>query len=321
MQPAQLEATVIRLIEDLLAGHPVEDTLFECKSDWGAPERQARQLAAHANGARGAEITWVIGVDQSNKTVLGADAVELANWYPQIESRFDGNFAPRLIRDLRVPFDSQTVVALHFETDRAPYVVRGDGKCQHNFEVPVRVGTHTRSANRMDLLRMLAPTIAIPDVELVEAKAEFSDNRDERTRKWTFEVKLYLIPKTRDRITIPFHKVHATVSGPHEFDRFNCSLKPLPVPIPSLPGAVVEQQEQLSICGPGVLVFRGESRSAWSSTLPCNFRLMIRLPIAEAGGAAVTTTVRFGEWTQPNHPGHWVLQWEADSDGVEAGEG
>ncbi len=80
------------------------------------------------------------------------------------------------------------VVALRFGTERAPYVVRnpaygrtapGSGPGDSvQFEMPWREGRSTRSARRDERLILLAPTIQLPQVDIldarVQAKREFS---------------------------------------------------------------------------------------------------------------------------------------------------
>ncbi len=304
MRPAQIEGNVLRLIDDLTGGRPIEDSIFECKANWGDPVKQARQLAAHANAARGEIITWVIGVDQNNKKVVGATDVELANWYPQVESRFDSNLAPHLLPDLRIPYGEHTVVALCFETNRAPYVVKGDGKCRHDFEVPVRVGRKTQSSKREDLLRMLLPTIAQPDVEVISADFSQSKQRSDQSHQgWDFEVRLYFNPSSTDRLTIPFHRLSANIAGTSlAFDKLTSfSLHPV-----SAHGNVAAQQEQLSVSGPALLFFRASTRTAVSGTMPCNFALEITLPVAEAGGIVTNVVIPFGDRWEERH-GEWTL--------------
>jgi hypothetical protein len=80
------------------------------------------------------------------------------------------------LRNFALRFNDVTLVALCFETDRAPYVVlnadfgtvRGDPAKR---EVPWREGNSTRSAKRQELLRLLAPTVRLPEVEILSAGA------------------------------------------------------------------------------------------------------------------------------------------------------
>src|SRR3712207_5876612 len=111
MRKHQIENWALSVIERVESGEPNEDFRVELKSQWLDPQKAARQIAGHANGARGENILWLIGVDQK-KGVIGADHMELADWYAKVKAQFD-DLAPQLI-DLNVPVKGKTVVALFF---------------------------------------------------------------------------------------------------------------------------------------------------------------------------------------------------------------
>lgn len=172
MTPLQIESWALRVIERVENRQPNEDDLVELKRDWIDPQRAARRIAGHANAARGEPILWLVGVDEQ-AGVVGASPVDLATWYSAVESHFD-ELAPRL-RTINVPWGGQTVVALLFETDRAPFVVKnavygqpGAGPVER--EVPWREGTSVRSARRLDLLRLISPLVSAPDAEVVSGR-------------------------------------------------------------------------------------------------------------------------------------------------------
>src|SRR5262249_53745692 len=106
VKPLQIETWAIRVIEQVEAKQPYEDARVELKAEWTDPQKAARQIAGHANAARGEPILWLIGVDK-DRGVTGADYNELANWYPQVQSQFDA-LAPRLV-DVNVPWKGLTV--------------------------------------------------------------------------------------------------------------------------------------------------------------------------------------------------------------------
>src|SRR4029077_7253709 len=83
------------------------------------------------------------------------------------KSRFDEDFAPELLHHLNIPWKSKSVVALIFETDRAPYVVKNPSGGHVTFEVPWRAATDTFSANRSQLLKVLAPLQRLPSLEIM----------------------------------------------------------------------------------------------------------------------------------------------------------
>jgi len=220
----ELEAWTLRIIDAIGRGDPVEDQRVELKAEWPQPDRAARRLAGHANAARGDKILWVIGVDEE-QGVVGAPAEELANWFPEVATWFDG-LTPSLT-DLTIPTGGKTVVALLFDTDRAPYVVRnpahgtpGGGGVER--EVPWREATQVRSARREDLVRLLVPTATLPEVEILQGNAILSPkplmDEDDPVPPPPgpptayLNLGLYFVPRARDPIVIPFHRCEAVLS-------------------------------------------------------------------------------------------------------------
>ncbi len=82
-----------------------------------------------------------------------------------MEGQFD-QIPPDLIRHQVVYVDtSEYVHAFAFNTERAPYVVkRASDDAQ--LDVPIRVGTRTRSAHRHELVNMLLPAVRVPSAEI-----------------------------------------------------------------------------------------------------------------------------------------------------------
>jgi hypothetical protein len=178
MTPQQVEAWTLAVVERVTAGGRAEDERVECKSTWIEPAKAARRLAGHANAARGGTILWVMGLDEDGHRVSGVEDADLATWWPQVEKRFDQAISPTM-RSFRVPTDSGlAVTAIVIETDRAPYVVRTDGQGGVDREVPFRVGTALRTAHRRELLQMVVPAAALPDVDIIEAEVRCQLARD-----------------------------------------------------------------------------------------------------------------------------------------------
>jgi hypothetical protein len=199
MRPSQIEAWVLRVIDALAKGAPVEDFQVELKATWPDSKKAARQIAGHANAAHGEPILWLIGVDE-NAGVVGAYREELSKWWPQVESQFDG-MAPRFT-DLNVPVNAATVVALLLETDRAPFVVNNPA-ANMDREVPWREGTRVRSARRADLIRLLQPLEELPEVDLLWGRLDGG----------TFMGCLFVSPPRDQRVVIPVHRCAATICG------------------------------------------------------------------------------------------------------------
>lgn len=153
MKPFEVKTWALNVVERVRAYQPTEDSRVECKATWPDVKNIARQLAGHANAAKGEPILWIIGVDEKGATVAGAEHNELHNWHPQLVKEFDGA-APCLLIDINVDLENETVVALLFETSSAPYVVKVPNT--DRLEIPWREGTRTRSANRTEVVRMLS---------------------------------------------------------------------------------------------------------------------------------------------------------------------
>lgn len=163
MTKPQLENRVLEIVQTVVGGRRVEDDLTECKTQWPALPKASRQLAASANRAAGDEIVWIVGLDETAGKVTEIEPVEISNWTAQLYKPFPQGIYPELLHNFRVPVDeNQHVIALVFDTARAPYVVRM-ANTPDFLEVPMREGTRTRSAWRSDLLRILVPKSLAPD--------------------------------------------------------------------------------------------------------------------------------------------------------------
>lgn len=119
MDNTRLEYWVIDVLDRVVAGDPVEDSRVELKRIWPDPDRAARRIAGHANASHGEHVLWVIGADEK-EGIVGAPNMDSATWFDQIKSRFVG-VTPTL-HDLAIRHSEETVVALCFDTSRAPYV-------------------------------------------------------------------------------------------------------------------------------------------------------------------------------------------------------
>ena len=203
MRALELETWVIEVLDRAAAGQPNEDFRIEFKSAWPDPVKAARRLAGHANAARGDRILWIIGVDDATGAVVGAKHEEMTKWWPVVESRFD-EMAPALVRDMNVPHGGQTVTALLWETDRAPFVVKATQAGQVAREVPWRIGTRVEAARRQDLLRLLTPLTHLPDVEVIDGSIQNVRTKD-RDAWWMLEIDLYITPRGR-AVHFPLHK-------------------------------------------------------------------------------------------------------------------
>jgi hypothetical protein len=201
---ALIEARVIAAVEAVLDGKEIEDERIECKSELMDPAN-VRQLAGAANSAMGDDLIWIIGLNEkTNKLVPLSSAIDMADWWSKVERSFDGGIAP-LLTSFRVPVSGGDVLTLHFSTDRAPYVVKAPGGGSPELEVPWRAGTRTRSAKRHELLRLLLPTVHVPDVTLIECSAQIY----EIVGRLRFDavVEFYLEHIQGGLVALPAHKM------------------------------------------------------------------------------------------------------------------
>jgi hypothetical protein len=230
MRPIEIETWALRILESVKNGGSVEDSLVELKARWPESKKAARQLAGHANAARGARILWLIGVDEKYG-IDGANYSELSAWYTQLESEFD-TLAPAL-QNVNVAFDGKSIAALCFDTQRAPYVVKNPafntpqgGAVE--LEVPWREGNRTRSATRSDLITVLAPIRLQPSFEPLEGSITFKSENLQRKEAASLSVHLqfYIAPKTDQLLVFPFHKMRGLATALEltdelKFEQFN----------------------------------------------------------------------------------------------------
>lgn len=251
MKTHEIENWALNVIDRVNAKQPNEDQRVELKAEWIEPHKAARRIAAIANAARGVPVLWLIGVDEENG-VTGAALVDLASWYPQVESQFDG-ITPD-ITPVNVSVAGNTIVALLFETERAPFVVKVKGT--DRLEVPWRGNTSTRSARRDELLRILSPLQRLPDFEPLGASLGV-DSAGGGRLSWHAAVKLYVTPRDEGRVVIPFHRCSGELSFiPHQNFRHQFTKIALTSFSPNSATAVYSDAEVV-LNGPGMLTLHG----------------------------------------------------------------
>jgi hypothetical protein len=209
LKKQEIEFRVLDIIERLEKGQPIEDDMVELKTEWPADHfKAARRIAAHANSARGEPIMWLIGIDEKNG-VVGADFEELSIWYAKIKSKFDQGLAPNLI-SLAVPYNGKTVVALVFETERSPFVIRIPATWGPvTNEVPWREANSTRSARRSDLIKILYPIQKQPSIEILDGSIELQKaitGMGQGAYQWNLNMMLYFITYSSETMVFPFHR-------------------------------------------------------------------------------------------------------------------
>ncbi len=168
-----------------------------------------------------------VGLDEE-KGVCDPAPVDLASWWAQVEACFDGP-APGL-RDLIVRTEDGPVHALYFDGARTPFVTKnptfgspGGGSVER--EVPWREGTRVRSATREDLIRLLVPTLRLPEIEILDATVQGHEDSESRKRRmeaedpnsidevfdWQLHVTTYVTPPHGELVVLPIHRTHVVV--------------------------------------------------------------------------------------------------------------
>jgi len=215
MRLHEIESWALRVIDQVKRGQPSEDDRVELKAEWpGDAVRAARRIAGHANAAFGEPILWLIGLDEE-RGVIGASQQELGSWCPRVKSCFDGPVPDFHVVNVFV--DDKTVVALLFETERVPFLVKnpayGSGPGPVELEVPWREGTSTRSARHSDLIRVLSPLQRLPTVDVISGRVRCCPNeqttngRTTYVLRWEVDLSLYLVPPHDcPRLVIPGYR-------------------------------------------------------------------------------------------------------------------
>jgi hypothetical protein len=285
MRSSEIETWALRVIEQIKSGQPNEDARVELKTHWPQDTyRAARQIAAHANPAGGEPILWIIGVDQKSG-VVGTDHKEMANWYQQVESYFDEGIAPS-VTDLNVPVDDRTVVALLFNTERRPFVVKTQSGGSISHEVPWRGATSTRSAKRSELLGMLSRIPRLPKWEPVNGTLNTEPLAQPRmrgnNRLWRLALNLYVTPEGTERLIIPFHRCSGlldfSVAGSTpKFHSFRLS------PYDKQSVSIKRSNTDIVIEGPGMMTLEASAESMHAGNFPhIDGHVSINLPVASS---------------------------------------
>ena len=322
MKPYEIENWALGVMARVEANQPNEDARVELKARW--PEdlaRAARQLAGHANAVGGGPILWLIGVDQKKGIIIGANHEEIADWYARLQTYFDG-LAPQ-VTDINVPVRNGSVVALLFDTDRVPFVVKnpafgvekGDSIQR---EVPWREGASTRSATRADLLRLLVPGQKIPDYEVMGGRlmVNFKDNQHNAEYYiWSLHLELFIYPKEEGRIVIPDHKCEVSFEIPGCVARTNfekkylCSMEESAFDMDegtSTGLMIYKTKTSLIIEGPGLIEIVAEVTTPKITLYSANVHITGKLLPVGADHPLAISTMLFCAGSSSSIIGEWI---------------
>lgn len=204
MQHHEIEAWALDIVGRVRRGVRVEDARVELKGAYPTPHKAARRLAGHANASFGAPVLWIIGLDEDTGSISLAQT-DFLTWWESVAAQFD-ELAPAPT-ELTVPTGaSESVVAVLFETNRAPFIVlnpqygrEGGGPVQR--EVPWREGTAVRTARRSDLVRILSPVATTPTLEILDADLSYFRKND---AQWVLKVEAYV--HASQGVIVPWHR-------------------------------------------------------------------------------------------------------------------
>ncbi len=187
----RLELAVSEIVDRVVRQRlRVEDDLVECKSVWPEPSDGATQLAGLANRAGGADVMWIVGLNENRHEVVPFDdSADFSQWLAQVASWFDGGVFPGAMCT-RLVTEWGPVVAMKFRTAERPFVI---GKSATDRWVPFRAGTAIRRASRMDLLHILVPRIDQIRYDINAIVVTATPNaEDAATAKYSAAIALYL---------------------------------------------------------------------------------------------------------------------------------
>lgn len=317
MRPYEIENWALQIISRVESQQPHEDARVELKSRW--PEdlaRAARQIAGHANAARGDEILWLVGVDQKNG-IVGATHEEMADWYAKVKTYFDG-LAPD-VTDINVPVKGGTIAALLFETTRAPYVVKnpsyGSVKGESiQWEVPWRGTTSIRSATRAELISLLVPRQKIPDCEVMGGRLmvnPLNNKKDAEQYSWVLHLELYLYPKENEILVIPNHRCEVTLEIPNTIKtQFAgatlCSLETSVLEHNGIKAIIENTRTGVLVKGPGLIEIVGQVDTPVMPLHAGDAQITAKLLPAGADYPISISTMLFCNGASANIKGEWI---------------
>jgi hypothetical protein len=161
---------------------------------------------------RGEEILWVVGPDEKAGKIYNVEYSEFSTWWGKVHGCFDEMLAPVCSQHLPIPLDGDTtIVAMLFETDRAPYVVKNSDGGAITYEVAWRDGERTRSAHRSELLKILSPLQRVPKVEITDGKLQVNVEDGGRRTRFKLDLDLYVIPLDDRGVYLPARHTSASL--------------------------------------------------------------------------------------------------------------
>lgn len=274
---------------------------------------------------------WIIGLDEDGHAVRPLESTDPANWWPAVQKRFADGVTPDLT-DVVVGTSQGTVVALYFETDRSPYLVKAKSDSGVQTEVPWRSGTTTRSAHRHEVLSMLVPAVQTPEISLLGARCHATLRAEEQESLYgreglpagvTLRVEASLFVTATAQVMLPKHLWRMTLTGTGRSDPVSLEVRIYrPIHVQGQqepPYGAAARDSGLFVNGPDVIPLEGEA------TLPIAHQIDVArasrldydlvLPVAGSERRAMCT----GRLTKTSPFAQWpdTFAWWSELDGSE----
>lgn len=199
------------LVEHVVDGGRIEDDRVEAKSIWPADHRKAaRQIAGLANASGGETALWIVGLNEDARKVVSPGPDDPGAWWASTRKWF-ADVAPEVAL-LTVPTRTGSVIAIQFDTSRAPYMVTTHGKDGVDREVPWRQGNQTRSAHRSELIRSLVAQAQAPLLDGVTGYLRVMLDAYE-TDTLVFDFELTAFMECLEPCRLPEHQWRATLTA------------------------------------------------------------------------------------------------------------
>lgn len=205
MRQHELEQRIHDVAARVKTGDPIEDSVYELKTNWIKSENAAERIAGHANASHGEPFIWIFGLDEKNRQVVGVKHDEFSNWHAQVKSHFELNFSPEIALHTNVNVEGKTVVAILFKSEGAPFIIESRPSGTPIKKIPWREGTAIRPAARVDLLSILSPNQRLPQFEF--RTIELTATVETTVVRWRLDMELYNLTRPATPITIPFHNI------------------------------------------------------------------------------------------------------------------
>lgn len=190
MKNSELESWVLSIIESAKKNQRIEDSRVELKSELIDHHKAARRIAGHANASNEDYILWIIGLYE-NGEIKSIENKSVEDWLNKVFDYFDG-VHPELLKDLNILYEGQTIVALLFSTDRAPYLVSSEKGGKISWEIPYRNKTEIKTANRSELLRILSPIQNKMNAEIHKLEVKLNTVKENEKYDLSIESKIMI---------------------------------------------------------------------------------------------------------------------------------